>query len=194
MTSTRFPVLDAQDMTDLQREVAAEISSGPRGGVKGPFLALLHNPRLARCVQRVGEHLRFDTQLPPDVIELAILVVARDWDCQYEWYAHERLARKNTSLSPDIMQAVAQGRHPEGMTPDQATAYRFCIETLRDGEPGEAAYRDAAQRYGREGVLDLVALCGYYTLLAMVLNTSRIPLPEGEPRPLAPRRRAGAQP
>src|SRR5712691_5262785 len=91
---TRFPRLSHDEMSAAQREVAAEIAAGPRGEVRGPFIALLHHPRLARRVQQLGELLRWESKLPPQLLELAVLVIARRWTCQHEWIMHEKLARK----------------------------------------------------------------------------------------------------
>jgi 4-carboxymuconolactone decarboxylase len=180
---SRFPALAPEAMSAEQRAVADEISSGPRGGVRGPYVALLHHPALARKLQALGEHLRFNTQFGERVLEIGILVTARHWNCQYEWVAHERLARKAGVPEP-IIDAIRQARVPDSMSEDEARVHRFCSEAVRHGEPGEAAYDAVVRRFGREGVLDLLALCGYYATLALVLNTARLPLPDGVPPPL----------
>lgn len=189
MSEQRFPRLAPEQMTPRQREVAQQIAAGPRGEVKGPFLALLHNPDLAERIQQLGEHLRFGTELPGEVIELAVLVAARVWDCQYEWAAHRRIATATTSLAPEIMDAIAAGRDPGEMPGHLRDAYVFCMAVHRLGQPGEAACDAVEARYGKRGVLDLLALCGYYTMLAMVLNTAQVPLPDGAAPPLEPLRR-----
>lgn len=145
---------------------------------------------LADRLQQLGEHLRFGTGLPPELVELAVLVTARHWDCQYEWFAHRRIALNTTSLDAAVIDAIAHGQPLPAMPDEQRDACDFCGELLRDGEPGERAYDAILQRYGRRGVLDLLALCGYYGLLAMVLNTARIPLPDGTPAPLPPKHRS----
>ncbi|WP_296560259.1 carboxymuconolactone decarboxylase family protein [Pigmentiphaga sp.] len=190
MQEPRFPRIPPEQMDPRQREVAASIAAGPRGEVKGPFLALLHHPDLADRLQQLGEHLRFGTGLPPELVELAVLVTARHWDCQYEWFAHRRIALNTTSLDAAVIDAIAHGQPLPAMPDEQRDACDFCGELLRDGEPGERAYDAILQRYGRRGVLDLLALCGYYGLLAMVLNTARIPLPDGTPAPLPPKHRS----
>src|SRR6185436_12960311 len=101
------------------REVAAEITAGPRGEVRGPFLALIHNAELARRMQALGEHLRWRNKLPLPLLELAVLYTARRWTCQHEWYMHEKLARK-AGLAPRIVEAIAAGREPEGMSTDES--------------------------------------------------------------------------
>jgi len=179
----RYPLLAPDAMSAAQRTVYDSIASGPRGGVRGPFIALLHNSALAQPVQALGEHLRFHTNLPNALLELAILVVGRHWNCAYEWYAHEKLARE-AGLDSAIIDAIADGRRPAPMTPEQLMIYTFCDETLRLGQPGDATYDAGVAAYGRDGVLDILALCGYYTLLAMVLNTARPPVPTDGGTPL----------
>jgi 4-carboxymuconolactone decarboxylase len=186
MTAPRFPEILREDMTELQQEVASEIASGPRGSVRGPFLPLMHNPELARRLQRLGEHLRFGTGLPAELIELAVLMVARRWNCQYEWFAHARIARETTTLSDAVIEALARGETPAGMDDAQSVVHQFCREVIHNGEAGDAVFEAVVQRFGRAGALDLIALCGYYGLLAMVLNTARVPLPAGVEPPLAP--------
>jgi 4-carboxymuconolactone decarboxylase len=185
-TLPRFPLLEPEGMSARQKQVADEIAAGPRGGLRGPFLALIHHPDLAQHVQQLGEHLRFGTSFAPALVEIAVLVTARHWSCQYEWYAHARIAR-TAALPEPIIQAIAEARTPDFDDPDQATVHAFCLQALQRGEPDAATYDAAAARFGRAGVLDLLALCGYYSMLAMVLNTARIPLPEGTVPPLRPR-------
>lgn len=182
---TRFPAIAPDAMTPEQKEVAAEIAAGPRGEVRGPFVALLHNPKLAARIQALGEYLRFNTKFGRQLTELAVLVTARHWTCQYEWFAHERIARA-AELKPEIIDAIAAGRRPEGMSADEAMVHDVCVQALTNGAPEDALYDAAVARFGRDGMLDLLALSGYYSLLAMVLNTARPVLPNGAPEPLKP--------
>ncbi|MGE0800465.1 MAG: carboxymuconolactone decarboxylase family protein [Lautropia sp.] len=179
----RFPPIADADLTPEQRAVAAEIAAGPRGGVRGPFVALLHQPALARHVQALGEHLRFGTTLSSDLIELAVLATAQRWQCRHEWIPHARLARL-AGIGDDAIDAIAADQPPPGLTEDQALVLRFAQETQRGGAPADETFERAAARFGRAGVLDLLALCGYYTMLAMVLNTAQGPLPPDAAPPL----------
>ena len=108
---SRLPKIDDNDLTPEQRRVADEIASGPRGEIRGPFIPLLHNPAATDAVQRMGAFLRFSGTLPGDLRELAILVVARHWTAQYEWFAHHRIALEE-GLAPAICDAIADGRRP----------------------------------------------------------------------------------
>ncbi len=178
----RFPKLTAEAMTPAQREVAAEIAAGPRGEMRGPFLALIHNAELARGIQRLGEHLRFHNKLPMATLEIAVLVTARRWNCQYEWFMHDRIARK-AGLAPAIIEAIAQGKEPAGMTPDEALVYK-ASKQAHEGGLNDKTFAAARERFGLDGTLDLLALNGYYSMMAMVLNTAGLPLPDNAPPPL----------
>ena len=184
MNEPRFPALAPAAMSPRQKEVADKIAGGPRGGVRGPFLALIHHPDLAEVVQQVGEQLRFKSTLSLALIELAILVVARHWTCQFEWVTHERVARTTTDLPEAIIRAIQSGSIPEPMSDDQRAVHDFVIGTIKHGAPNDAVYDDAVTRFGREGVLELIVICGYYSMLAMLLNTAQLPLPEGTVAPL----------
>jgi 4-carboxymuconolactone decarboxylase len=181
----RFPQLTKEEMTPAQREAAAEISAGPRGEVRGPFIALIHNPELARRVQALGEQLRWHSKLPAHLLELAVLVTARRWTCQHEWVMHEKLARK-AGLAPRIIEAVARAALPAGMGKDESLVHAFCLQAHTTGQVDDATFAAARERFGLEGTLELLALNGYYSMMAMVLNSAGLPLPDGAAPPLAP--------
>lgn len=170
-------------MSPAQRAVAAEISAGPRGEVRGPFIALLHNPELASHLQKLGEHLRWKGKLPPRLKELAVLVTARRWTCQHEWVMHSRLALEG-GLSSDIVEAIARNREPSGLPEEEKAVYDFCREVHATGRAGDAAFSAIEKRFGLDGALELIALNGYYSLMAMVLNNAGLPLPGNVAPPL----------
>ena len=179
----RFPNLTPEGMTPAQREVAAEITAGPRGEVRGPFIALLHNPELARHVQRLGEHLRWKGKLPPRLKELAVLVTARRWTCQHEWVMHSKLALEG-GLGAGMVDDIRNGREPKGMLDEEKAVYNFCREVHATGRAGDAAFMAIEKRFGLDGALELIALNGYYSLMAMVLNSAGMPLPGNVEPPL----------
>lgn len=181
----RFPQLTQDQMTPAQREAAAEISAGPRGEVRGPFLALIHHPELARRIQALGEQLRWKSKLPPALLELAVLVTARRWTCQHEWLMHEKLARE-AGIAPGIIEAISQAKLPEGMTEDQALVHAACLQAHTTGRLNDATFAACRGRFGLDGMLELLALNGYYSMMAMVLNTAGLPLPGAAAPPLAP--------
>src|SRR5262245_35157763 len=181
----RFPELTPEQMSPAQREAAAEISAGPRGEVRGPFLALIHNAGLARRVQALGEQLRFRSKLPPRLLELAVLVTARRWSCQFEWFMHEKLARK-AGLDERIIAAIGQAQMPKDMGREESLVHAFCLQAHTTGHVDDATFAAAKDLFGLDGVLELLALNGYYSMMAMVLNSSGVPLPEGAKAPLQP--------
>jgi 4-carboxymuconolactone decarboxylase len=181
---SRFEVLQRDQMSERQREVADVIASGPRGALKGPFLALIHNPELASRVQALGEHLRFGTGLPQALVEIAVLVTARRWSCDYEWAAHARIGRE-AGVRNDVIDAIAIRARPQQLESDEALVFDFADETVWQGAPSDASFDAVTTRFGRAATLDLLAVCGYYSMLAFVLNAAKLPLPAGA-FPLAP--------
>jgi len=178
----RFPKLTPEQMTAAQREVAAEITAGPRGEVRGPFIALIHHPELARCVQRLGEQLRWKGKLPSRLKELAVLVTARRWSCQHEWVMHSKYALQD-GLAPQIVEALRQGQEPAGMSDEERAVYAFSREA-HAGRVDDAVFAEVEKRFGLDGALELLALSGYYTMMAMVLNNAGLPLPGNVAPPL----------
>jgi 4-carboxymuconolactone decarboxylase len=182
----RLPPIPPEQLTPEQKKVLDAIQSGPRGaGVRGPFNALLRSPELCDLVQRVGAYVRYSTSLPRKLNELAICMAGRKWTAQYEFYAHRLLAIQ-AGLKPEIADAVANGTRPSGMDTDEAAVYDFATELLNTGQVSDAHYDAIKSRFGERGVMDLVGAVGYYSLVSMVLNVARVPLPEGEPEPLKP--------
>jgi 4-carboxymuconolactone decarboxylase len=179
----RFPKLTPEQMTPVQREVAAEISAGPRGEVRGPFIPLIHHPELARRLQALGEQLRWKSTLPPQLVELAVLICARRWTCQHEWFMHEKLARE-AKLDPRIIESLSRNEKPHNLSSEQAAVYDFCKDLHANGRASDAAFEAAKAKFGLEGTLELIALSGYYSLMAMVLNTAGMPLTDNAPPPL----------
>lgn len=181
----RFALLTEGTMTPRQREVYQGIVSGPRKGAAGPFNALLRSPDVADRVQKVGEYVRFQTTIPAPLNELAILITGRFWGAQFEFWAHRRLA-KTAGLADQIIDAIAEGRRPSSMSDDERIVYDFCTELYRDKAISDRTFKAAVDRFDERGVIDLIAVCGYYSTVSMVLNVDRYPLPEGEPPPLKP--------
>lgn len=175
----RLPEIDVKTMTAAQKTMYDSIASGPRGSVRGPFKALLHAPEVGNLVQAMGAHLRFAGGIPGDLRELAILVTARKLRAQYEFFAHAPIGEKE-GLDPAIVEAVRTGREPK--IEDEATAlvYRFASQLNGDYGVDDATYAAAVKRFGHAAVVELVVLCGYYTLIGMTLNVFEILPPEGQ--------------
>jgi 4-carboxymuconolactone decarboxylase len=181
----RFPPLNPSQMTPAQKQVYDAIASGPRGGVRGPFNAWLRSPETGDRLQRVGEHLRFRSVIPTALNEFAILITARTWDAPYEWYAHYPLAVK-AGLPEAVAADLAHGKRPESMTEDQALVYDFLTELHRNHGVSDPQFNALKARFGEQGVIDLIAVSGYYVAVAMTLNVAQVKLPEGVPNPLPP--------
>ena len=177
----RFPTLTPEQMTPAQRQVAEAIVAGPRKSLGGPFNAWLRSPELADKLQQVGEHLRFHSSVPPRLNEFAILITARAWDADYEWSAHYPLAMK-AGLKPAITADLANGKRPAGMAADEAVVYDFVTELRRTHRVSDPTYAAAHQVLGDQGIVDLVALSGYYDLVSMTLNTAQVAAPSDGPK------------
>ncbi len=180
----RMPPIPESELSAAQRAAAAEIAAGPRGGLVGPFIAALRSPELMARLQRLGEYLRYGNTLGPRLTELAILVTARAWSQPFEWAIHVGEAEARGIASATIA-AIAHGRRPARMASDEAIVYDYVRELHATQYVGDATFARAVSAFGEAGVVDLTAVVGYYTTLAMILNVARTPLPPGERSPLA---------
>ncbi len=171
--------LKPDEMTDIQRRVAEAASSGKRGHVPAPLRAWLHSPVMGDRAQSLGEFLRYDTSLGPYLSELAILVTARFWTSHYEWYAHRREGLK-AGIEPSVMDAIAARLVPDLTDPKARLVYDYASALHRDHVVSEELSAAALVAFGEQGVVELVGLLGYYTLVAMTLNAFGIGLPPGE--------------
>jgi 4-carboxymuconolactone decarboxylase len=183
-TGDRFPELAPDAMTPAQARVAERIVSGPRGKLIGPFNAWLRSPELADRLQKVGEYIRFNSSLPTRLNELAILITARSWGSQFEWWAHAKFAL-DAGLDRTIVDAIAAGRRPDAMAADETVIYDFCTELRRTRAVSDATYEAMRQAFGEQGIVDVIAASGYYDIVSMTLNVAQIPMPEGS-EPLKP--------
>ena len=184
MTETRrFKLLAESEMSEAQRNVYRDIAAGPRGGVRGPFNGLLRSPDLADRAQKLGEWVRFNSSIPERLKEFAILVTARYWSAQYEWHAHHAHALK-AGLEPRLAAELALGKRPSGMSEEEAAVHDFCRELHEKKAVSDANYARALKHFGERGTVDLIGIIGYYTLVSMILNVDRVPIPGGAPEPL----------
>ena len=172
-----------EQMTEAQKNLYEKIASGPRGGVRGPFLAWLKSPAYLAKLEETGRYLRYDTLFDPRLSEFAILITARFWSSQYEWYAHEPLARKG-GLSPEIIEAVQENRRPEKMADDEEAIYDFCIALHENHFVSDDIYKNALEHFGERGLVELIGLIGHYTTVSMTLNAFELQVPEGTELPL----------
>jgi 4-carboxymuconolactone decarboxylase len=191
----RFALTPLAEMTPEQRAVADAIMKGPRAAVgspaaapgatslSSPFNVWNRRPELADRLQKIGEYVRFKSSLPPRLNEFAILITARQWSAQYEWFAHHRLAMAG-GLNPAVAEDLAQGRVPANMKPDEEIVYDFSMEMHKQHGVSDATFKRAVEILGEQGVADLIAVNGYYVLVAMTVNVDRTPIPNGGTPPM----------
>jgi 4-carboxymuconolactone decarboxylase len=179
----RFALLRQQDMTALQQEVYKRKMVGPWADLRGPFNALMRSPVTADKALDLGNHIRHGNALPDRLVELAILVTGRHWSAQYEWWAHYKRARE-AGLPMHIADAIALNERPKHMQPDEEAVYEFSRELHRTMQVSDATWARARALFDEKQVLDLIATCGFYVLISMVLNVARAGIPGGEAPPL----------
>jgi 4-carboxymuconolactone decarboxylase len=187
MVGDRFKPLAYAEMTAPQKKMFENLISGERRGATGPFNVLLRSPEMGDLAQQFGASMRYHSSIPSKLNELAIIITARHWTSQYEWYAHRRAAQ-TAGLSQSIIDAVAAGTRPASMAPDEAAVYTFVHELLTTKQVSDATFKAAKDQFGERGVVDLIGVSGYYQLVSMLLNADRYPLPEGVPAELKPLR------
>jgi 4-carboxymuconolactone decarboxylase len=180
----RMPPLPDETLSEDQKSAAAELAAGPRGGVRGPFIALLRSPELMRRLQKVGEYLRYQSPLERRLAEFVMLIVARHLTQQFEWQVHYPLAIE-AGLARASADALAQGARPAHMREDEETVFDFCAELLQRQGVAEPTYRAAVARLGERGVVELVCLVGYFITVSLVLNVAHTP-GAGASAPLEP--------
>ena len=178
MTTPRLPPLPPEQWTPPQREAEADFRAVRKVGLSGPFEALLRSPELLTHAQRMGEFLRYRCSLAGRLSELAILVIAREWSQDYEFATHSRHAAQ-AGVTAETIAAIADGRRPKALESDETAIFDFVDELLRRRRVSDASYAAALERFGETGVVDLCGLVGYYSLLAVTMNATRTPPPEG---------------
>ena len=172
----RMPALSTSSLNEKQRKVAEELTNGPRGGVRGPFIPLLRSPELVDRLGKVGEYLRFGSSLQPRISEWVMLIVSREWTNQFEWAVHVPLALKN-GVRQEVVDALAEGRYPQGMAQDEAMAYEICDELSRTRGLCETTYRRAIEQFGEVGLIDIATIYGYFVTMCAVMNLAHTPAP-----------------
>lgn len=174
----RFKPLTYEQMTPEQKAMADHVLAGERGAMNGPYNVLLRSPEMGDLAQKYGAYMRYHSTIPHKLNEFAILITARFWSSQYEWYAHHQYALK-AGLSPTVIDAVATGKRPTSMQPDEEIVYNFCHELLYTKQVSDAHFKAVVDKFGERGAVDLIGVIGYYHLVSMALNVDRYPLPQG---------------
>jgi 4-carboxymuconolactone decarboxylase len=185
LVGDRFKPLKYDEMTPQQKTMIDHLLAGERRGANGPFNVLLRSPEIGDLGQEFGAATRFKSSLPQKLYELAILVTARYWTAQYEWQAHHRSALQ-AGLSPAICDAIAQGRRPAAMQKDEEAVYNFVSELLNTKQVSDATFTAAKNAFGERGVVDIIAVTGWYQIVSMMLNVDRYPVNEGTQPELKP--------
>jgi 4-carboxymuconolactone decarboxylase len=174
----RIPPLDREAMTDAQKHAYDAALSGQRKTIIGPLRAAIFSPDLAEPWSALGEYLRFGTSIPPRLKELAIIATARRWTSGVEWWVHARVGRE-AGLPEPVIDAIARAQPPVFAEAEAFAVYEFTRALQNDGVVPDDVYDAVAARWDVAGVVELTAIIGYYTMVAMTLNAHRIPVPEG---------------
>ena len=178
LVGDRFKPLTWDTMSPTQKTMTMNLLTGPRRGMGGPFNVLLRSPEMGDLAQKLGEYARFRPDVPAKLRELAIIVTARHWTAQYEWYAHRRAAEQ-AGLKEEIIKAIADRKRPTGMQPDEEVVYNFANELLETKNVSDATFKAVVDKFGEKGVVDIIGVMGYYQMVSMLLNVDRYPLPAG---------------
>ena len=181
----RFKPLTYAELTAAQKTMVEHLFAGERGGMNGPFNVTLRSPEMGDLAQQLGAQLRFHSALTAKQRELAIILTARDWTAQYEWYAHSRLALQ-AGIGQDAVDAIASGKKPSSLGPDEQPVYNFVTELLKTRQVSDPVFKAAVAKLGEKGVVDLTGLVTYYGFVSAMLNIDRYPLAEGAKPELKP--------
>ncbi len=179
---SRYREITPDEMTPAQRRAYDLIVGGRRGRFGGPFQLLIRAPEICAHASQLGEHLRWGTSLPDRLSELAIIATARFWRAQYEWFAHAPLAEKG-GVPPAAVEAIRHGETPSFERDDEALVYRVCTELFRTQRLSDASFAEAIATLGEAGLVEVISLIGYYTLIGNTLNVFQVPVPDGTPSP-----------
>ena len=179
---SRLPNIDPATYTPEQKKVHDAVVSGPRGKIVGPIKVWLKNPGLAEHAQALGAYCRYGTSLPPRLSELAICCTGSFWKANYEWFAHAPLAIK-AGIDPAAVEAIRVGGTPTFSKSDEQAIYDFASELVKTKRVSGATFERAKKEVGETGVIDLVGIIGYYSLVSVTLNAFELPLPDGEKYP-----------
>jgi 4-carboxymuconolactone decarboxylase len=173
----RMPAIPVEKYTEAQKKAADEFLATRKSPISGPFIPLIRSPEVMLRAKEMGDYLRFRSSIGQKLTEFTILIMGRAWTADYEWYAHYPLAMK-AGLKPEIAEAVFEGRRPDGMAADEEAVYNFVTELNATKRVSDVTYERAVKQVSEQGVIDIIGLQGYYTLIAMTLNVSRFELPK----------------
>ncbi len=181
----RFPQLKMEDLNEQQRPVADEIMKVSSVGISGPSNPLLRSPIMADRIFKLLDYVRFNTTVPKRLNEFAILIQARLWTSQIEWYAHYPLAIK-AGLSESVAADLKEGKRPAAMQPDEAAVYDLCMELSTKHVVSDATFKRARELFTEQQVVDLIMVSGTYVSIAMLASAAEEGVPPGKTPPLQP--------
>ncbi|MDR9846603.1 carboxymuconolactone decarboxylase family protein [Herbaspirillum huttiense] len=173
----RLPVIPPDQYTPEQKKAADEFLAARKVPVFGPFEPLMHSPQVMTQARSMGDYLRYNSAIGNTLSELVILITAREWAQDYEWYVHYPIAIK-AGIKPEVAAAIADGRRPEGLSEDEQIVYDFSLELHRNKRVSDPTFARAEKRFGKKGVVDLTGINAYYTLLAMQMNAAQYQAPK----------------
>ncbi|ANJ00848.1 4-carboxy muconolactone decarboxylase [Polynucleobacter wuianus] len=178
---TRLPEIPIDQYTAEQKQAVQEFEAARKKAPWGPFAMLMHSPQLMNNARAMGDYLRYNSAFNSLLSEFAILITAREWTQDYEWYVHYPIAIK-AGLRPAIAEALKEGRRPEDMSEDESIVYDFTIELQRYKRVSDVTFAKTEKRFGKKGAIDLAGIAGYYTFLAMEMNMAKYQIPAGAER------------
>ena len=181
----RFPQLTLEQLTPAQRPVGEKILKVSSVGLAGPYNPMIRSPEMAQRMYDLLDYLRWHTSVPTRLNEFAILIQGRLWRSQVEWFAHYPLAIK-AGLSEQVAADLKANKRPEGMKPDEAAVYDFCMELSTQHAISDETFARAKAVLGEQGVVDLTALTGTYVTVAMLLSMAEEGVPPGKEPPFKP--------
>jgi 4-carboxymuconolactone decarboxylase len=170
----RLPTIPPAQYSAEQKQAAADFEAARKVPVFGPFEPLMYSPSVMSQARAMGDYLRYKSAIGNTLSELAILLTAREWTQDYEWSVHYPIALK-AGIRPEIADAIADGRLPNGLSPDEEMVYDYAMELLKNKQVSNSTFERAKTRFGAKGVVDLTGIVGYYTFLAMQLNAAQYP-------------------
>mgnify|MGYP001165618550 FL=1 len=171
---TRIKDWKLEDLSNEQKEIHDAIINGPRGHVVGPLRIWLNNPGLARSAQTVGAYARYGTSLPQALSELAILTTGRVWSSEFEWEHHAPLAIEG-GIDPKHVDTISLGKRPLFEKPEEQAVFDFAAEANILKNVSDITYKKLVDVLGESAAIDIVGICGYYSLISMTLNVFKVP-------------------
>jgi 4-carboxymuconolactone decarboxylase len=173
----RLPTIPPAQYSAEQKQAAADFEAARKVPVFGPFEPLMYSPQVMSQARAMGDYLRYKSAIGNTLSELTILITAREWTQDYEWYVHYPIAMK-AGIRQELADAIAEGRRPAGMHPDEEIVYNYATELLKNKQISDATFERAKSRFGPQGVVDMTGIVGYYTFISMQLNAAQYQIPK----------------